>query len=69
MDTLFWIAQVVWLAFVIAGAYEAFTNRELADPESARTATPDKREPLASRPDPYGAEFKVRNGSSAWIAE
>jgi len=69
MDALFWIAQVVWLAFVIAGAYEAFTYRDLADAESARTATLDKRVPLATRPDPDGAEFKIGNGSSAWVAE
>lgn len=69
MDALFWIAQVVWLAFVMAGAYEAFTYRDLADAESARTATPDKRVRLATRSDREGAEFKVRNGSGAWIVE
>ena len=69
MDAVFWIAQVVWLAFVRAGAYEAFTYRDLADPESARTAPPDKQVPIAARPHSDGAEIKVCNGSSAWIAE
>lgn len=59
MDTLFWIAQVIWLAFVIAGAYEAFTYRELADPERARTVIPDNRAPSPAQSGAFGAEFPI----------
>ena len=42
IDALFWIGQVVWLAFLACGAYVSFSFADLADENAARTVTPEK---------------------------
>ena len=41
IDALFWIGQVVWLAFLACGAYVSFSFADLADENAARTVTPE----------------------------
>ena len=50
METLFWIGQADWLAFLVCGAYLLFCFRKLSDEEDKRKTELERRDVERSRP-------------------
>jgi hypothetical protein len=50
MDTLFWIGQVGWLAFLACGAYVSFCFWKLSGEERARAAELERRVAQNAKP-------------------
>ena len=60
MDTLFWIGQADWLAFLACGAYLSFCFWKLSDEESSRKAELEQHVPENAQPASHSQYFILR---------